>query len=106
MIKHLNLMNFDSEIAQGIALVDFWAPWCQPCLDQNSVLDEIAKEVAAVATVYKVDVNDNRTVSNKEGVKNIPLLILYQDGKAIARYQGIQSKEIIIRSIFKLIENS
>lgn len=106
MIKHLNLTNFDSEIAQGIALVDFWAPWCQPCLDQNPVLDEIAKEVAAVASVFKVDVNDNRVISNKEGVKNIPLLILYQDGKAIARYQGIQSKEIIIRSIFKLIENS
>ena len=99
-------MNFDSEIAQGIALVDFWAPWCQPCLDQNPVLDEIAKELAGVASVYKVDVNDNRVISNKEGVKNIPLLILYQEGKAITRYQGIQSKEIIIRSILKLIENT
>jgi thioredoxin 1 len=106
MIKHLNLMNFDDEIAQGIALVDFWAPWCQPCLDQNPVLDEIAQEVIAHANVYKVDVNDNRVISNKEGVKNIPLLILYQDGNVVARFQGIQSKEIIIRSIFKLIKNS
>jgi len=106
MIKHLNLMNFDEEITQGISLVDFWAPWCQPCLDQNPVLEEIAKEVAGIASVFKVDVNDNRVISNKEGVKNIPLLILYQEGKPIARYQGIQSKEIIIRSILKLIENS
>lgn len=106
MIKHLNLMNFDDEIAQGVALVDFWAPWCQPCLDQNPVLDQIAKDVKGVAHVYKVDVNDNRVISNKEGVKNIPLLILYNNGKAVARYQGIQSKEIIIKSIFKLKENS
>lgn len=106
MIKHLNLMNFDDEIAQGIALVDFWAPWCQPCLDQNPILDEIAQEVIAHANVYKVDVNDNRVISNKEGVKNIPLLILYKDGNVVARFQGIQSKEIIIRSIFKLIKNS
>ena len=106
MIKHLNLMNFDTEIAEGIALVDFWAPWCQPCLDQNPILDEIAKEISDHAKVFKVDVNDNRVISNKEGVKNIPLLILYQKGKPIARYQGIQSKEIIIRSILKLIENS
>jgi len=96
-------MNFDDEISQGIVLVDFWAPWCQPCLDQNPVLDEIAKEVANIADVFKVDVNDNKVISNKEGVRNIPLLILYKDGKAVARYQGIQSKEIIIKSILKLI---
>jgi len=96
-------MNFDDEISQGIVLVDFWASWCQPCLDQNPVLDEIAKEVANIADVFKVDVNDNKVISNKEGVRNIPLLILYKDGKAVARYQGIQSKEIIIKSILKLI---
>ena len=104
MIKHLNLMNFEDEIAQGIALVDFWAPWCQPCLDQNHLLDEIAQEVTSFARVFKVDVNDNRVISDKEGVKNIPLLILYKDAKPQARFSGIQSKENIIRSIYKLIE--
>lgn len=106
MIKHLNLMNFDREIEQGIVLVDFWAPWCQPCLDQNPVLDEIADEVKLYAKVFKVDVNDNRVISNRVGVRNIPLLILYQNGTPISRFQGIQSKEIIISSIFKLTENS
>ncbi len=103
MIKHLNLMNFEDEIAQGVVLVDFWAPWCQPCLDQNPILDEIAVELKNKVKVFKVDVNDNRVVSNKEGVQNIPLLILYQNSKAIARFQGIQSKESIMRSILKLI---
>lgn len=103
MIKHLNLMNFEDEIAQGVVLVDFWAPWCQPCLDQNPILDEIAVELKSKVKVFKVDVNDNRVVSNKEGVQNIPLLILYQNSKVIARFQGIQSKESIMRSILKLI---
>ncbi len=104
MIQHLNLMNFDEQIKQGIVLVDFWAPWCQPCLDQNPVLEDIAKEVESVALVFKVDVNDNRVISNKQGVQNIPLLILYQEGEIVARYQGIQSKEIIIQAIYNLIE--
>lgn len=104
MIQHLNLMNFEEIIGQGISLVDYWAPWCQPCLDQNPVLDEITKELHPHVQVYKVDVNDNRVISDKEGVKNIPLLILYQEGKPIGRFQGIQSKEITIRSILKLIE--
>lgn len=105
MIQHLNLMNFDESIAQGIALVDYWAPWCQPCLDQDPVLDEIAREVDSQVRVFKVDVNDNRVVSQREGVQNIPLLILYQDAKQVARFQGIQSKEIILRSINNLITN-
>ncbi|MBN2235920.1 MAG: thioredoxin [Bacteroidales bacterium] len=92
-------MNFEEEISQGIALVDFWAPWCQPCLDQHPMLDEIAAEIDSIARVFKVDVNDNRVISNQEGVRNIPLLILYQDGKPIKRFNGIQSKEEIIRSV-------
>ncbi|MBN1651170.1 MAG: redoxin domain-containing protein [Bacteroidales bacterium] len=103
MIKHLNLMNFEDEIAQGVVLVDFWAPWCQPCLDQNPILEEIAEELKNMAKVFKVDVNDNRVISNKQGVQNIPLLILYQNSKPIARFQGIQSKDSIMRSILKLI---
>ena len=104
MIQHLNLMNFDEQIKQGIVLVDFWAPWCQPCIYQDPVLEDIAKEVESVALVFKVDVNDNRVISNKQGVQNIPLLILYQEGEIVARYQGIQSKEIIIQAIYNLIE--
>ncbi len=105
MIRNLNLMNFNEEIAQGIVLVDFWAPWCQACLDQDIVLAEIALEVAPHARIFKVDVSDNRVISNNEGVKNIPMLILYQNAHQISRFQGIQSKEFIIRSVFKLIEN-
>lgn len=104
VIQHLNLMNFDENIKQGIALVDFWAPWCQPCLDQNSVLEEIAKEIESDANVFKVDVSDNLVISKQEGVTNIPLLILYQRGKVVGRYQGIQSKDIIIKAIYNLIE--
>jgi thioredoxin 1 len=105
MIQHLNLMNFETEIARGICLVDFWADWCQPCLDQNPVLEDIALEVEPQIRVFKVDVNDNRVISNQQGVKNIPLLILYQDGKEKLRFQGIQSKEIITNAISKLVKN-
>ena len=89
--------------SNDIVVLDFWAPWCQPCLDQNPTLEEIANELKNSVKVFKVDVNDDRVISNKEGVQNIPLLILYQNSKAIARFQGIQSKDSIMRSILKLI---
>ncbi|HAG15477.1 MAG TPA: thiol reductase thioredoxin [Bacteroidales bacterium] len=105
MIQNLNLMDFDDQMKHGYALVDYWAPWCQPCLDQNPMLEEIAKALSPRIKVFKVDINDNRVISNKEGVRNIPLLILYQDSKQIARFQGIQSKEIIIQSITKILHD-
>jgi thioredoxin 1 len=105
MIQNLNLMDFDDQMKHGYALVDYWAPWCQPCLDQNPLLEEIAKALSPRIKVFKVDINDNRVISNKEGVRNIPLLILYQDSKQIARFQGIQSKEIIIQSITNILHD-
>jgi thioredoxin-like negative regulator of GroEL len=69
------------------------------------LLEEIAKALSPRIKVFKVDINDNRVISNKEGVRNIPLLILYQDSKQIARFQGIQSKEIIIQSITNILHD-
>lgn len=97
-------MNFDEKISQGFALVDYWAPWCQPCLDQNPLLDQIALELESKVQVFKVDVNDNRVIANREGAMNIPLLILYKHGEPLARYQGIQSKQILIHAIQKIID--
>jgi len=106
MLESLNLMNFDDAIAEGIVLVNFWAPWCQACMDQDGELELLANDIQNLVKVAKVNVSDNMVLSNREGVKNIPLLILYKNGKAIDRFLGLSNREIMIRTITKQIENS
>lgn len=101
MIKNLNYLNFKDSIQTGIALVDYWAHWCIPCLTQTPVLKEIAEKIGNKALIAKVDVNDNKVIANKQKVRNIPTLILYKNGQEIIRFSGIQSKEIIINAIEK-----
>jgi len=101
MIKNLNYLNFKDSIQSGVSLVDYWAYWCIPCLTQDPILIEIAKEIGEKALIAKVDINDNKVIANEQKVKNIPTLILYKNGIEIQRFSGIQSKEIIINSIEK-----
>ena len=101
IIQNLNFITFNKQISHGLVLVDYWAQWCAPCLVQNPILEEIALEVKEIATVAKVDIADNRVIADQQKVKNIPTLILYQDGEEIQRFAGIQSKEIIINSIIQ-----
>ena len=101
MIKELNFMNFEEVISRGLVLVDYWAEWCAPCLAQNPILEKIAAEVKEMAIVGKVDISDNRVIAEQQRVKNIPTLVLYKEGVEIQRFAGVQSKEIIIKSIQK-----
>lgn len=101
MIKNLNYLNFQDSIESGVVLVDFWAYWCIPCLTQDPILNDIAKEMSHKALIAKVDINDNKFIANEQRVKNIPTLILYKNGKEIQRFSGIQSKETIINAIEK-----
>jgi thioredoxin 1 len=104
MIKNLNFLNFKESIQNGICLVDYWAHWCIPCLTQDPILEEIHKEIGHLAGIMKVDINDNRHIANEQKVKNIPTLILYNDGLEIERFNGIQSKDIIINAITKQLK--
>lgn len=101
MVKNLNYLNFKESISKGLVLVDYWAYWCIPCLTQDPIIEEIAQEFHQSILVGKVDINDNRVLADQEKVRNIPTLILYRDGEEIERFNGVQSKSIIINSIQK-----
>ena len=84
--------NFDSETKTGVTLVDFWAPWCAPCRMQGPIIEKIADKFAGKAKVGKCNTDEERTLALKFGIKSIPTLILFQDGKEMERFIGLQTE--------------
>ena len=99
MALSLNKDNFEKSIANGVALVDFWAEWCGPCRLQLPILDEVVEEIGEKATIGKVNVDQELELAHQFGVQSIPTLILFKDGKAIDVMVGLQSKEILVEKI-------
>jgi len=91
--------NFDETVKSGVTLVDFWAPWCGPCLMQGPVINKLAEAYAGKATVGKLNVDDNGETAIKFGVMSIPTLILFKDGEKIHQFVGVQSENVLKEAI-------
>ncbi len=95
--------NFEQEVlrADKPVLVDFWAEWCAPCRMLAPTVDAIAAQYAGSAKVVKVNVDDNPQTPERYGIKGIPTLILFKNGKEEERVVGAISKEAMARMIEK-----
>lgn len=98
-MKHLTIDDFDSEIASGKVLVDFWASWCGPCRMLSPILEQLEKEAPDVK-ICKVNVDEQPELSKRFGVMSIPTVILFKEGKAVDKSVGLVDldtlKEFII----------
>lgn len=97
-VKKLDQNNFNSVIANGTALVDFYADWCGPCRMVSPIVDEIANERPDVA-VGKVNVDDENALAMRYGVMSIPTLIVFKNGKETARLVGARPKYVILAEL-------
>jgi len=96
-VKDLNEAGFEDLVLQSDkpVLADFWAPWCGPCRAMSPAVEAVAEKLANDATVVKVNVDDNPSVSSKYNIRGIPTLILFKDGKEANRLVGLSSQEQI-----------
>jgi len=92
LVKHITDAEFPQTIAQGVTLVDFWAPWCGPCRMIAPILDEIAGELQGKAQIVKINVDENPVVAGQFGVMSIPTLLLFKDGQKVGQKVGGQPK--------------
>ena len=102
----LNNENWKREVAEakGPVLVDFWAEWCPPCRMIAPAVDALAKAYAGRAKVAKLNIDDSPEVANAFGVRSIPTLLVFRDGKVVDAQIGAVPQSAIARLIESHLE--
>ncbi len=95
--------NFESTIKKGVALVDFWAPWCGPCKMLSPVIDELASEYEGKAKICKVNTDEQEELGAKFGIRSIPTLLFVKDGEVVHQFVGVQTKVALKEQLNKLL---
>jgi len=93
--------NFQTEVlnADRLTVVDFWAPWCGPCLALGPTIDAISTEYADKINVGKVNVDENPNVSMEYGITSIPCVLFIKDGKVVDKQVGAAPKSAYDKKI-------
>ena len=91
--------NFQHQIKSNVILVDFWAEWCAPCPMMAPVLNDVAGELTGNAYVGKVNIEQYSSLAQQYQIRNIPTMILFKDGKEVARFVGMKNKEFLVQQI-------
>jgi thioredoxin 1 len=101
MGKYIELTNanFDSTIAEGVAMVDFWAPWCGPCRMIAPVIEELAEDFEGKAKICKVNTDEQQEVAAKYGIRSIPTILFFKDGQMVDQMIGAASKDVFADKI-------
>jgi thioredoxin 1 len=97
--KEISDDTFDNEVAEGISIVDFWAPWCGPCRMQGPILDELAQKMGDKVNILKLNVDESPGKAQEYGVMSIPTLILFKDGKNVKQFVGVQQAAALEEAI-------
>ena len=100
--------NFDANVLASSkpVVVDFWAPWCGPCLALAPAVESLAGVYAGEVTVGKVNVDENPEVSTRYQVRSIPTVIVFRDGQAVDRSVGLVDKSSLQRMVETYIRTS
>ncbi len=98
--------NFEEMVLQSDkpVLVDFWAAWCGPCRMVGPIIDEVSNDYADKAVVGKMDVDANQEFAAKYGVRNIPTVLVFQNGEVVGRQVGVAPKNAYTDALDALLK--
>ena len=101
-----NENSFENDVIKSDkpVLVDFWAEWCGACKMLTPVIDELAEEYLGKAVIGKVNVDNNPTIASEYGIRSIPSLLFFKDGKVQNQIMCAVSKADIAEALNKLID--
>lgn len=94
LIKHVTDASFEADVLQPgtTVLVDFWAEWCGPCKMIAPILDDVAQAYEGKITIAKMNVDENREIPAKFGIRGIPTLMVFKNGELVATKVGAMAK--------------
>jgi thioredoxin 1 len=99
----LNNSNFDATVAEGVTMVDFWAPWCGPCRMIAPVVEELAEDFEGKATIAKVNTDEEQEIAVKFGIRSIPTILFFKDGQVVDQMVGAAGKDVFAEKLNALL---
>ena len=104
MALNITDSNYQELLAEGKPVVmDFWAPWCGPCKMVGPIIDELATEYEGKVIIGKCDVDENGDVAGEYGIRNIPTVLFFKDGKLVGKQVGSAPKSTYAAKIEALL---
>ncbi len=102
-VSELTSDTFDDAIANGVVLVDFWAPWCAPCRALGPLLDQVSEELGDAIKFTKVNTQDEPELAARYNIMTIPAVLIIKDGEVVDQFVGLKPKPAIKEILSKYV---